>query len=388
MKKAVSSLFVLVVVLIAALGGVTVAYAGTFEEECDLVFRKALEEILVEESVTAQTIEITKEPLYDLSLDQLGFIYIMRYDATEGFALVINTDGNFGVSEFYMEATNPYRGYGGQYVYVKLLLYLVWQNDCFIETESGAVLNDETIAALSEKAFSSNGVVTQGSERIDFISRTPNAFELTKRHPAYYPVGISNACVPAAGANVIGYWTRYYPELIPGFTPGSVQFGQYLYLETSSAVYPLMETLYYAMETNITGDGTTIAEFRTGMNSYVNGKSKNIYYSSTMTGGNFNYSLTKQKLESGLPLVLFVDRFKVDTFIVGTNQVAVNYSVSDACHAMAGFGYNEITYTLTNGTVRTDTYIQVATGLGSSKKGYYNIYYNTQIDECYAITIS
>ncbi|MCL2798153.1 MAG: hypothetical protein FWD58_08900, partial [Firmicutes bacterium] len=59
-----------------------------------------------------------------------------------------------------------------------------------------------------------------------------------------------------------------------------------------------------------------------------------------------------------------------------------------ACHAMAGFGYNEVTYTLTNGTTRTDTYIQVATGLGSKTKGYYNIYYNTQIDECFAITIS
>lgn len=390
MKKAISSLCVLAIAIIASLGGMAIAYADTFEEESDLVFRKALEEILQEECVTSPTIEVTKEPLYDLSLNQLGFMYVMQYDDKEGFALIINTDGIFGVAEFYMETANPYQGYEGQYVYVKLLLYLVWQDDCFIATESGAVLDSDIIAALSEKAFSAAGGITTGSEVINYTNKTANTFELAKIHPAYVPVGanVTNACVPAAGANVIGFWTRYYPGLMPGFTPGSVQLGFYLYKETASEGCDLVETLFYAMGTNITAPGTTIAEFKTGMNSYVSGKSRSISYSSTMVSGSFNYALTKQKLESGLPLVLFVEGLRVDELKNGTNQVTVTYSMSDACHAMSGFGYNEVTYTLANGTTRTDTYIQVATGLSNQKKGYYNIYYNTQIDECYAITIS
>lgn len=41
MKRAVSSLCVLAVALIAVLGGMTYASADTVEEECDLVFRQA-----------------------------------------------------------------------------------------------------------------------------------------------------------------------------------------------------------------------------------------------------------------------------------------------------------------------------------------------------------
>lgn len=388
-KRLVSSLCVLAIALIACLGGITTAYAGTFEEECDLVFREALEDFLPEQDVTAPVIEVIKEPLYDLSLDQLGFVYIMRYDLKEGFAIVINTTGIFDVSEFYMEAANPYEQYSGQNVYVSLLTYLVWQDDHFIETESGAALNEETIEQLSGKALYAGASVTLGSETIYFINRTANQFKLAQRHPSYLPASeLTNSCTPTAGASVIGYWTRYYPELIPGFTPGSVQLGVYLYKEVTGEADDVVRALYYAMGTNGTGAGTTISEFRTGMTSYVNGKDRSISYSSTMSGGSFNYNLTKQKLEAGSPLVLFVDCFLVGTLITQSTHETISYATADACHAMAGFGYNEVTYTLTNGQIRTDTYIQVATGLINQTKGFYNINYNTLIDECYAITIS
>lgn len=388
MKKTVSILLVLVLALVTMLGCVTVAYADALEDECNLVFENALEEIFAEENITAENITIIKEPVYDLSLVQLGFIYSMHYDNKEGFAFVINTDGNIGVSEFCVDAVSPYEGYNGDKVYVNQMLYLVWQDNRFIDTESGAVLDAEAISKLSEKAFSSGGSFSYGSETINYTSKSEDKFKIAPRYPTYFPVGLSNACVPAAGASVIGFWTRYYPELIPGFTPGYTAFGQYLYLETSDAADPVIETLYDKMNTNKYEDGTNIAQFISGMNSYVSEKGKNISYSSTMTNGNFNYSLAKQKLESGVPLVLFVDKFRIDEFQEGTNQSYISYTIAQTCHAMAGFGYSEITYTLTNGTTRTDTYIQVATGLVRSAKAYYNIYYNTQIDESYAITIS
>ena len=390
-NKAAATICVAILALIAAIGGLTLYYAdaGTFEEECDLVFGQALQEILEEEGITAPTVAVSKAPLYDIELTQLGFLYLMEYGTDgQGFAIVINTDGIFGVAEFYMEGENPYAGYDdAQYIYVKLLIYLVFQDDNFIEPESGAILDQESVDLLSQKALYSTGGITTGSETIYFTNKSANTFELTKRHPAYTPAGVSNACVPAAGANVIGYWARYYSGLTI-FTPGSVQLGQYLYTESPSGGTALVETLYYAMGTNTTGSGTTISQFKSGMNSYVSGKGRSISYSSTIVSGSFNYTLTKSKLADGLPLVLFVDGFRVDSITNGSGWTGLSYMVTDACHAMAGFGYNEVTYTLTNGTTRTDTYIQVATGLGSKTKGYYNIYYNTQIDECFAITIS
>lgn len=393
MKKIVSGVCILTFSILALIGvvDIKIAHASIYEEESDLVFRKAMEEILSEELVAAEIITVKKEPVFDLSRSQLGFIYKLQYEDKEGFSLVINTDGQFNVTEFYLDAINPYKGYAGQYIYANLMLYLVYIDETFIETESGLVLDNETILALHEKAFSSVAKsFNTGYETIYYTNKNVNKYELTKRHPAYYPTGINitNACVPAAGANVIGYWTRYYPELVPDFTPGSFQLGKYLYKEWAVEADNLLETLFYMMGTNGTEPGTTINEFKGGMNNYIRGKGRNINYTSCVLNGEFDYTSAKKELEKGLPLVLFIDCFRIDEFYDSNNQMSLNYMVADASHAIAGFGYNETTYTLSNGAVRTDSYIQVATGLGNKTKGYYNINYNTTVDECFAILIN
>lgn len=390
MKKFLSVVCVLALMIVALSGVALSASAAPSEDEWDGVFRNTLEDVMSEENITAESVKVTREPVYDIDLQQLGFIYSMEYDQKAGYALVINTDGTFNVAEFYMEGRNPYELYNGEKIYVNFMLYLSYENETFTDTTTGYVLTDEEVDVLREKAFGANGVnYTQGNETIYYINKTVNKYEIVKRHPGYYHTSdtIKYACVPATGANIIGFWTRYYPELIPGFTPGRVMLGQYLYIEWAPEVNTLIETLYYAMGTNAGYLGTTIDGFVSGMNSYVSGKGRNIEYVSCMSNGTFNYSFAKQKLESGVPLVLFVDCFRVDSFTDSNNQMSINYLITDMPHAMAGFGYNDITYTLSNGTQRADNYIQVATGLVDKPTGYYNMSYNKIIDECYATTI-
>ena len=388
MKKVLC--FVCTLIVLVSLGGTVTVKAEGVEDECDTVFRNAMEEIVSEEDITIDTIKVKREPIYDISLVQLGFIYLMNYNDKEGFALVINTQYSYNVTEFYLEAKNPYEDYHGMNVYVDVLLYLVYINDCYVEVETGNVLKSRDIEILGEKAFSSTiSSFMTGYETVYHIDKNVNKFELTKRHPAYYPTGenISNACTPAAGANIIGYWTRYYPELVPGFVPGSIQLGQYLYKEWAEEADKLVETLYFEMGTNTEAPGTTVAAFRSGMNSFVAKTGRQIDYVSCNAGRNFNYSFAKQKVEEGIPLILFIDGFRIDEFYDMTNQTSLSYMIAESAHAMAGFGYNVTTYTLSNGTRRVDSYIKVATGLVSKPKGYYNINYNTIIDECYAIKI-
>ena len=388
MKKVLC--FVCTLIVLVSLGGTVTVKAEGVEDECDTVFRNAMEEIVSEEDITIDTIKVKREPIYDISLVQLGFIYLMNYNDKEGFALVINTQYSYNVTEFYLEAKNPYEDYHGMNVYVDVLLYLVYINDCYVEVETGNVLKSRDIEILGEKAFSSTiSSFMTGYETVYHIDKNVNKFELTKRHPAYYPTGenISNACTPAAGANIIGYWTRYYPELVPGFVPGSIQLGQYLYKEWAEEADKLVETLYFEMGTNTEAPGTTVAAFRSGMNSFVAKTGRQIDYVSCNAGGNFNYSFAKQKVEEGIPLILFIDGFRIDEFYDMTNQTSLSYMIAESAHAMAGFGYNVTSYTLSNGPRRVDSYIKVATGLVSKPKGYYNINYNTIIDECYAIKI-
>lgn len=395
MKKRISILSIVMILLVVSLSSITVAHADTYEDEANAVFEAALNDFLEEECITAENIAITKEPVYDMFLDRLGYIYTMQYDDSEGYALVINTTGVFQVTEFYFDAENPYNGYSSEdckKIYVNLSSFLVYENGNYIDPETGNyILSSEIIDLLKTKAFRGDAaVITTGTESFYFENKTINEYKITKRHPAYYPVGenITNACVPAAGANVIGFWTRYYPELIPGFTPGSIIFGQYLYSEHATEADDVIATLFYLMGTNVVAPGTTIQEFRSGMNAYTAQKGRSISYASCMSNGSFNYALAKQKMENNIPLVLFVDGFRIDQFYNSENHTTLDYMTANAAHAITGFGYHEITYTLSGGSVRNDYYIKVATGLGRQSTGYYNINYNTTVDECYAITIS
>ena len=78
----------------------------------------------------------------------------------------------------------------------------------------------------------------------------------------------------------------------------------------------------------------------------------------------------------------------VDVYNTDANTDTLLYLLSDAAHVMSGFGYNEITYSLSNGTTRLDKYIAVAAGLVAKQRGYLNVVNNLQIDDAYAVTVS
>lgn len=387
MKKLISFICVLAIAAVTLLGAVTV-HAGMYEEECDTVFLSALERLLVDEDITQQTIAINKEPLYDLALQQMGYFYYINIYNHEGFAIVVNTDGTFNLAEIYLNAQNPYEGYTGQRIYVCLFMYLVYQNGAYIKPDTGDVLDDTIIAALDSQALyaEDSNYYTQ-SETIYYTNKTESSYNLAVLYPEYVSAGLTNSCVPASAASILGYYTRYFPQLIPGFTPGYLLSGYYLYYASPTEIQPVINTLYNYMNTNIGGRiGTTIADFKTGMHRYVNEKGRVMILNSCMQGSNFNMTVAKQRLESGQPLILFLDTLTVATISSSTSD-SINYLVINACHAIAGFGYREITYTLTNGQTRIDKYIAVSTGLSQKTKGYFNISYQTQIDDVYAVNI-
>lgn len=389
MKKIICILCIVLIVASTTMCGLVSAFADTYEEECDLVFRNALEEILDAEDIEATSIKVTKNLLYDMQLFDMGYVYEMEYEGVLGYAIVVNTTGIFDVAEFYTEAVNPYADCEGNRVYVGLFTYLEFKDEAFFDASTGVVIDEVTLAALQNNSlYSALLGSSMGLEVIYYISRTELAsFALVKRHPAYTPVSINNACVPAAGGNIIGYYDRYFDNLIPNFTPGSVTLGYYLYKEDATEAGQLITTLANYMGTNGAQLGTTVAGFKTGMTRYVTEKSLSISYTSCMQSGSLSYTLAKSKLDSGLPLAIFVRSYYIVSLTNETSSESLNYITNNVAHAMAGFGYKTITYTLTSGATRTDNYIQVATGMLDQVKGYFNISYNTTIDDCYAVSI-
>jgi len=391
MKKLISLVSVLAILAIAVFGSIYLhnAEASTqFEEESNIVFRQALDEVLQTEGITAEYIAVTIEPIYDLNLEQMGFMYIMEYYDTQGFAIVINTSGVFEVAEFFMKASNPFDGFYGQKVYVGIMKYLVYYDGYFTDPQTDIILDNEIIELLHEYAVfkgKGEGDFISFSERIYFVNRTAAVHNLAHTTPAYIALNLIAACVPTTGANLIGYWTRFFPSLVPGFVPGRYTLGLYLYHVNPAGAQPIIQELFNRMGTGT--EGTNIPQFRSGMTSFVNARGRNISFTSTMNGNNFNFTAAQQQLRNGRPLAIFAMGFSIADIQQGNGVDGVGYWISTGNHAMAGFGYNVITYTLHNGTQRTDRFIRVATGVGARPTAFFNVNFQTQIYQAYAVQI-
>jgi hypothetical protein len=378
MKKALYLILVVAMVCVSLLAVAAPAFAVVEESECDRVFVETVEELYPDQlpNITAQ-----KELLYDIYLEPLGYIYIFDMNGTDNYAVVINADGNYECTEIYFDAQNPYENMQGQKVYVTVFVYWTYDDGVYYG-ENGLPVSEEVFAHFAERAYFGGGTVTYSTATVTFTNRVDNKNELAFRVPQYSGTG---ACVPIAGGNVIHYWTRYKSNLMPSFTPGSSLGASYLYATSGAAITSMVAQLETDMGTTVSG--TTIAQFKSGMTTFVNRQGYSVSYTSCISSGVFSYSTAKTQLASK-PLVLFCNPYAAATLSVSGSTESINTMLGDAAHAMASFGYREITYTFSNNTTRTDNYLQVSTGLSARTTGYCKMGGDTVIDDAYAINIS
>ncbi len=281
--------------------------------------------------------------------------------------------GMYRITEIYLDAVDPYEGRDGKKIYIGLTFYAVFDGVKYIETSKGIEIDPDDEIFSENALYAYDYVLKYSGETIYYTNRVENKYGLAKRYPAYLPVNLTNGCVPAAGANIIGFYTRFFPELVPGSTPENYMGPYYIYDELFKGIVPVLATLSEYMGTNVGKLGTDIAGFKKGMTKFCNEKGRSIAYDSCMRSNNFDFGLAKDYFESGHPSVVFVNSFTVATLTNYDRYESVEYVSAAVGHAMAGFGYSEITYTLIDGTIRKDNYIIVATGLAQHEKGYFNI---------------
>lgn len=223
-------------------------------------------------------------------------------------------------------------------------------------------------------------------ETVSYSDRSQNNEVLALRTPEYIISGVT--CVPIASANIIGFYDRYYTELIPNFDPGITYGTHYLYRYPDSEVTTM--TLQLASDMGLTSpatQGATVTQCKNGMTKYCNRKSLSISFTSSMKNGKFNYDIAKAQLDQGLPILVFCSKFNLTTVLTANNVDTITYKVCSDPHAMAVFGYTEITYILNDGGVRTDKYLRVSSGLNNFDNMLLYISSNIDIDNAYAINI-
>ncbi len=360
-------------------------------DECDVVFLENIKELAKENYNGDITITASKEYVFDMDLNPMGFVYTFYVNNEEGYAIVINTSGTFELQELFFHSTNPYTELNNaNRVYVKNMVYL-WNSDGhFGVVGVDTFLTEAQLNSLRSIAlYADGGTLTSSSETIYYTSKSENKFENAKRHPGITHIsGYSNTCAPVAGANIVQFWDRYKTNLIANYTPGSSFGNFYFYKNPSSETSSVLIQLYSDMGTNSNGNGTTITQFKSGLVTYCARVNYSVTYTSLMSSNTFNYASAKQYLAAGIPVVIFLYGFNVVEIDSAENVDAIYYLLSDAAHVMSGFGYNEITYSFSDGTTRVDKYISVAAGLVAKQRGYLNVESNLQIDDAYAITVS
>ena len=226
-------------------------------------------------------------------------------------------------------------------------------------------------------------VETVNFARVDNIYiQTPN------RVPLYYHDTLQNACGPIGGGIIVGYYDKYFQNLIPNYTNYYTASGKYR-PQDSTYVPAMIQSMYTLMQTNVVAPGVSESECLDGLESYVEGKGYSISYTAVKPyNGAFSHTAYQNAINNGEPVILFCDTVQLlqisenDTY----NRIIVAQESQD--HIIVGFGYQIYRYYNTSGTnFRTDIYLAVATGWNINNIGFVKINDDSWLDSCFAVDI-
>ena len=231
-------------------------------------------------------------------------------------------------------------------------------------------------------------VSTYASEYVYYTSRDiPDEGRTDGGAPTFLgTTGISNACGAIAGAEIVAFYDKYYPNLIPGWDSYYPATGKYR-AQNTTYIDPIMVELYNLMRTNVAGEGVSESEFKTGLQQYFTNHGDTASFASVKSGSALNYSACKTAVDSNKIIVLFITPGNVYAISEGSNYDAIGSYAINGNHIMIAFGYLQIKYYNSTGLFRTDTYLEVATGRDAPMKAYFRID-SSNLEAAYIVNVS
>ena len=228
-------------------------------------------------------------------------------------------------------------------------------------------------------------VSTRAVEYIEYNTKTiVENLETDRATPEYYPISeLDNSCGSVAGATVVGFYDKYYTNMIPAWDSYYAN-GRYK-IQDSTYIPALQRDLYTRMKINVTYEGVTESNFKTGLSNYIKDQGYSVSYDSVWSGGTFNYSAFKTAVDNNKISVLFVKPSNLYVLGESDQKDTLSNLYIPANHIMVAYGYYELKYTMSSGT-RTDKYLKVATGLVGTGLTLYKV--GSYIDSAYTLQIS
>lgn len=218
------------------------------------------------------------------------------------------------------------------------------------------------------------------------IVRTQSVF-LENECPTYQNgnSSLTNSCANVAGAMLLGFYDRYYENLIPNVSAFSQQMGIYLpYGLMRIHVQPVINDLYNRMGTNTIKPGTSESQFFNGLESYCREKSATVVKQSVKSGTGLNLAAIEQAFKEGKIVAVFSSKHNVLT----ESNNTLSISCSDVPHIFVAYGYDKFTVYSENNSIIDEYYVlQASKGVSSA---FDTVYLNSEyftIDNAYIIEI-
>ncbi len=229
-------------------------------------------------------------------------------------------------------------------------------------------------------------ISSRAVETVQYTSRTiVENIATTMNVPEYYPLSEhENSCGAVSGATLVGFYDKYYTNMISDWD-SYYSNGRY---KSQDAVYvtALQKDLYNRMKINVSVEGVTESNFKSGLKSYVESKGYSVNYSPVWSSNSFNYDAFKTAVNNNELTALFVRPSNIYMLGGSNGYDSISNTYIPANHIMIGFGYYEVKYTLTSGGTRTDKYIKVASGIFNQELVLYKV--GSYIDAAYTVKIS
>ncbi|MDE5766150.1 MAG: hypothetical protein K2I17_03180 [Clostridia bacterium] len=197
-------------------------------------------------------------------------------------------------------------------------------------------------------------------ETIEYGTRADDLYETINGMPEYI-TEITNSCGATAGANIIGFYDKYYEDLIPDYTAYYPATGNYR-IPDNKYIPALINELYGLMK--ITSTGVSENNCLSGLRQYVQNHSHLISFGSVKSSSKINETTYLNAINANKPVIIFAKSVEIVTYISkGTSYDSLCKMKISSNHVFVGYGYYRVKYYNNGKLFRTDTYLEVATGL-------------------------
>lgn len=378
--------------LVAPAGEAFIAKAETV----DLADQCFMEFVLSDTDYEGE-ITYTHSPLYNEDLEVTGRQYNFTVGDVEGYALLAEIEGVnktfYEVEELFYNETSPFDSCEGLPIYITYGMYLDYKNGSFYDVETGNQVDGNSVELNAYKGFGYRGLghFVEQTQTVTYASKSTSTYSIEYDLPNYYAgdIGVTS-CANTAGAILLGYYDRFYENLIPNFKSYITLGTVFRYRLGTAEITDLINELYILMGTDVNHQGTRFSEFQDGMQQYVSDQGYSYETTNMFSWGSFDFNKYKTSVEANKPVAIFSNGYAmVNSFTETppTETISNGYDVTP--HVLIGCGYKVDTYYNSNGSIsETRKYLKVASGLEAYGIGYLNINGLGQIMQAISVEIS